>query len=311
MVKFHEVVRVQVPAKINLALAVGPRRLDGFHDLTSVFQAVSVYDELTAVARTDGQIILTMSGLGSTQLPTDEQNLAVRAALLLRERRGRPEMGANLTIDKAIPIAGGMAGGSGDAAAALLGCNEIWDLELSVDELRELGTEIGSDVPFAILGGNAVGTGRGEKLTPLPADGELNWVFALAEEGLSTPQVYRSFDQLAEAGELTPDVHLDAGSLEALTSGDVNRCAAALRNDLCAAAVALRPALAATLAVSAEGVLASVLCGSGPTVAFLCTDEQSANLLAEKLPEHEGIRDAIPARGPVAGPSVVRSVVAG
>ena len=162
MVKFHEVVRVQVPAKINLALAVGPRRVDGFHDLTSVFQAVSVYDELTAVARTDGQIILTMSGLGSTQLPTDEQNLAVRAALLLRERRGRPEMGANLTIDKAIPIAGGMAGGSGDAAAALLGCNEIWDLELSVDELRDLGTEIGSDVPFAILGGNAVGTGRGE-----------------------------------------------------------------------------------------------------------------------------------------------------
>lgn len=303
--QFHDAVRVRVPAKINLALAVGPRRGDGFHDLTSVFQAVSVYDELTAVASPDNRITLVMSGRGSEDLPTDEQNLAVRAAMLLRERHGTSELGVDLRIHKDIPIAGGMAGGSGDAAAALLACNELWQLDLNLDELRDLGAEIGSDVPFSVLGGNAVGTGRGERLTPLDERGALHWVFALAHGGLSTPGVYRVFDELAAAGRITPDPTLPAGALAELISGDPERTAAVLRNDLCAPALELRPELAETLAVTGDGVLASHLCGSGPTVAFLCRDEASALALMQRLSDTSLVRDVVHGIGPVPGPVTV------
>lgn len=308
--QFRDVIRVRVPAKINLALAVGPRRDDGFHDLTSVFQAVAIYDELTATTRDDAQITLTMSGQGSEELPTDERNLAVRAALLLRSRYGTPELGADLVICKEIPVAGGMAGGSGDAAAALLACNELWDLELTLDELRDLGAEIGSDVPFSVIGGNAVGTGRGEKLVPLPEAGQLHWVFALAPGGLSTPGVYKCFDQLAESGRLRPDATLSDAAITELISGDTVRVAGELRNDLCTPALELRPELAETLAIEAEGVLATHLCGSGPTVAFLCADESAANSLVKVLSGNENVREVVYGAGPVSGPVAVREQVA-
>lgn len=303
-------VRVRVPAKINTALCVGPRRADGYHDLSTVFQAVSLYDEVLATERGDDQICLTMAGEGSEELPCDQTNLATRAAWLIRERYGRPEMGVDLHIDKHVPMAGGMAGGSADAAATLLACAEIWRLEATLDELVELAAELGSDVPFLLLGGNALGTGRGEKLRRLPDGGRLEWVFAMAGHGLSTPQVYQRYDELADAGKLQPSAELPTEQLTELFSGEPVRVAAALRNDLQAPALDLYPELAQTLAAGgdAPGVLGALVCGSGPTCAFLCVDAEAADELAARLASAHTVRDVRRGHGPVPGPEVARLV---
>lgn len=290
-------ITVLAPAKINLVLAVGPRRLDGYHDLVTVFHAIDLCDELTVEATT-GDISLTIDGIDAGQLPTDQRNLVIRAAQLLRERYGSPQLGARIHVTKRIPIAGGMAGGSADAAATLVGCAQAWGLDLH-DELFELAAELGSDVPFALLGGNALGQGRGERLQALPAKTELHWALATANSGLSTPRVFQRFDELGAATELS----LSQSFVDALAHGDVAGIAAGMRNDLQAPAIDLMPELAATLAAGEQfGALAGLVSGSGPTCAFLCATAQEAQHVAERLAEIPLVRGTHTAVGPVAGP---------
>ncbi|WP_026928026.1 4-(cytidine 5'-diphospho)-2-C-methyl-D-erythritol kinase [Granulicoccus phenolivorans] len=293
-------VRVRVPAKINLHLGVGALGDDGYHRLTTVFQAVSLYDELTAEAAEPGVCELTMTGEGAQELPTDDRNLAVRAARLVSQRfAGGEPLGVRMTIKKAIPIAGGMAGGSADAAAALLACSVLWDLDADVAELTEVAAELGSDVPFSVLGGTAIGTGRGADVVPALSRGGLHWVLAISAGGLSTPAVYRRFDELEPAG---CDLAMPTGLLNALAGGDPVAVAPHLRNDLTAAAVSLDPALQQTLDAGLEhGALAALVSGSGPTCAFLSRNEDDAVELAARLRADAVAGSVRRVKGPVPG----------
>lgn len=292
-------------AKVNLRLRCSPRRPDGYHDLTTVFMAVGLADRLTC-AGLPGRIEVAVYGEGAHLVPPDGTDLAGRAASLLRARYGNPDLGVKLTIDKAIPVAGGMAGGSADAAAALRACNDLWGLGLRDDALMELGAELGADVPFALLGGVALGLGRGDLLTPLPCRGDYQWVFALAEQGLGTKEVFAKYDELFPNGPdcQAPDdrAGLD-GLAEALAAGDIAATGAALANDLVAAAIALRPQIGETLAAGAalDGVAGAVLDGSGPTCAFLCETTDAADAVAAKLPELPQVASTRLAAGPTAG----------
>ncbi len=295
---------MRAPAKLNLHLSVGPRRPDGFHELTTVFHAVGLFDELTA--RRAGALSLTVTGEGAADLPLDATNLAARAVCALAERTG-DDPAVALALHKGIPVAGGCAGGSADAAAALVACDALWGSGLSRDELAEVGAGLGSDVPFALHGGTALGTGRGERLTAVLGHGTYSWVLALAEGGLSTPAVYDELDRRREHGPVT--VAGDpAGVLAALRAGDPALLGRALSNDLQAAAVALRPRLRALLASGDDlGALGAVVSGSGPTVAFLARDETHAVALAAALAGHDVCRSVRRADGPVPGARVVRT----
>ncbi|QDY77184.1 4-(cytidine 5'-diphospho)-2-C-methyl-D-erythritol kinase [Streptomyces qinzhouensis] len=294
-------VTVRVPAKVNVRLAVGAARPDGFHDLANVFLAVSLYDEVTA--RPADALTVTCEGPGADQVPLDRTNLAARAALLLAARHGI-EPAVHLHIAKDIPVAGGMAGGSADGAGALLACDALWGLNSSRAELLDLCAELGSDVPFSLVGGAALGTGRGEKLTPLDIGGTFHWVFALADGGLSTPAVYGEFDRLT-AGTDVPAPEAPPALLTALRSGDAPALAAALANDLQPAALSLRPALRETLdAGLAAGALAGIVSGSGPTTAFLVKDEDSAVSVAAALAASGTCRTARAASSPAPGATV-------
>ncbi|MFE9659015.1 4-(cytidine 5'-diphospho)-2-C-methyl-D-erythritol kinase [Streptomyces sp. NPDC005955] len=275
-------VTVRVPAKVNVQLAVGAARPDGFHDLANVFLAVGLYDEVT-VTPADG-LRITCSGPDAGEVPLDRSNLAARAAQLLAARYGRgPEVGVHIHIDKDIPVAGGMAGGSADAAGALVACDALWGTGASRDELLALCAELGSDVPFSLVGGAALGTGRGERLRPLEVGGTFHWVFAAAEGGLSTPAVYREFDRLT-AGTEVPVPQAAPELLDALWQGDAVALAGALTNDLQPAALSLFPSLARTLAVGrGAGALAGIVSGSGPTTAFLVADEDAGGAVAAAL----------------------------
>ncbi|MEU0518633.1 4-(cytidine 5'-diphospho)-2-C-methyl-D-erythritol kinase [Streptosporangium sp. NPDC006007] len=297
-------VTVRVPAKVNLQLAVGPLRDDGFHDLVNVFHAVSIFDEVTATARTGMSV--RVEGDSADQVPEDDDNLAVRAALALAGHAGR-SYGVSLVIHKSIPVAGGMAGGSADAAAALVACNELWGLGLPPDDLLEIAADLGSDVPFALLGGTAVGTGRGERLTSLEVGGTLHWVFALADGGLSTARVYAECDRTREAaGERVAWPRASDPLLAALREGDAKALGAEMVNDLQPAALALRPSLARTLEAGRErGALGALVSGSGPTCAFLAESKAHAKELALSLGAAGVARDVITAHGPVPGPTVV------
>ncbi|MDQ0404340.1 4-(cytidine 5'-diphospho)-2-C-methyl-D-erythritol kinase [Streptomyces sp. NPDC000349] len=295
-------VTVRVPAKVNVQLAVGAARPDGFHDLANVFLAVSLYDEVTAVPDAGG-LRVTCEGPDAGEVPLDRTNLAARAALALAERYGRaPDV--HLHIAKDIPVAGGMAGGSADGAAALLACDALWGTGASRDELLAICAELGSDVPFSLVGGAALGTGRGEKLTGLEVGGEFHWVFALAGRGLSTPAVFREFDRLAE-GDIPAPV-ADQAVLDALAKGDPTALAVAVSNDLQPAALSLFPELSDTLAAGrAAGALAAMVSGSGPTTAFLAPDAGSASDIAGVLRASGTCRDVRTAVGAVAGATVV------
>ncbi|GAA0821276.1 4-(cytidine 5'-diphospho)-2-C-methyl-D-erythritol kinase [Streptosporangium amethystogenes subsp. fukuiense] len=297
-------VTVRVPAKVNLQLAVGPLRDDGYHDLVNVFHAVSIFDEVTATAETGMSV--RVEGESADQVPEDGDNLAIRAAIALAGHAGRP-YGVNLLIRKSIPVAGGMAGGSADAAAALVACNELWGLGLPREDLMEIAADIGSDVPFALLGGTAIGTGRGERLTSLDVAGTFHWVFALADGGLSTAAVYAECDRLRQAsGELVAWPQAAGALLAALREGDAEALGAQLGNDLQPAAVALRGSLAHTLdAGRKQGALGSLVSGSGPTCAFLARSAAHAGELAAGLKDAGVARDVITAHGPVPGPAVV------
>ncbi|WP_037674105.1 4-(cytidine 5'-diphospho)-2-C-methyl-D-erythritol kinase [Streptomyces globisporus] len=295
-------VTVRVPAKVNAQLAVGAARPDGFHDLANVFLAVSLYDEVTATPA-DG-LTITCEGPDADKVPLDRTNLAARAAELLAARHGiAPDV--HLHIKKDIPVAGGMAGGSADGAGALLACDELWGLGTPRDVLLEICAELGSDVPFSLVGGAALGTGRGERLTELAVGGTFHWVFAVADGGLSTPVVFGEFDRLAEGVDI-PEPAASPALLEALATGDTTALAAALANDLQAPALSLRPSLAATLTAGTDaGALAALVSGSGPTTAFLVKDAETATAVAAALTASGTCRTTRVAASPVPGAVVL------
>ena len=287
-------VRVRVPAKVNLHLAVGPLRPDGYHELVTVLHAVDLYDEVVA-APAEG-IELAVTGDGAADVPTDEHNLAWRAAALLASQAG-VSPNVRLQIVKAIPVAGGMAGGSADAAATLVACNALWRTGLSRTALCELAAELGSDVPFALLGGTAVGTGRGERLKGVSTKTILHWVFALAQHGISAAAAYRELDRLGGGTTTQPDAILDA-----LRRGDPKLIACRLYNDLQPAALSLAPALRRTLDAGRElGALGGIVSGSGPTCAFLAASRDDAIRLAAALAAEGVCRAVRVATGPTPG----------
>jgi 4-diphosphocytidyl-2-C-methyl-D-erythritol kinase len=301
-------VTVRVPAKVNLQLSVGAVRADGYHDLVTVFQAVGLYDEVTAGPSTGG-VSVTVEGEGAGRLPSDGRNLAVRAARSLAENAG-VSADVHLHLRKQIPVAGGMAGGSADAAATLLACDALWGLQLDQTELTSLAAGLGADVPFALTGGTAVGVGTGTQLTSALARGHFHWVLALADAGLETAQVYAAHDRL-ESGTFRPEPRVSDELMGALRTGDPARVGAALSNDLEAAALSLRPQLRFTLDIGREmGAVGAVVSGSGPTCAFLATDEEHAVELAVGLSAAGVCRTVRRAEGPVPGARVVDTVSA-
>ncbi|MDR7302654.1 4-(cytidine 5'-diphospho)-2-C-methyl-D-erythritol kinase [Haloactinomyces albus] len=294
-------ITVRVPAKVNLHLSVGDTRADGYHELATVFQALSMVDEVTVRSAEDSGIDVHGEGAGS--VPTGPGNLAWKAVRVLAERCGRdPDApGVQVSIHKGIPVAGGMAGGSADAAATLFGLNALWRLEIGRNELADVAAQLGSDVPFALQGGTALGTGRGERLVPVLARHTYHWVIALDQHGLETPDVYRELDRLRR-GSTNNGMGNVEPMLEALASGDPRELALLLGNDLQAATVSLRPGLRRTLRAGVDaGALAGVVSGSGPTCAFLCESADSAVRVAAELSGAGVCRTVRVAQGPVHG----------
>ena len=300
-------VTVRVPGKVNLYLAVGDRRDDGYHELTTVFHAVSLLDEVTV--RNADVLSLELAGEGVESLPTDERNLAWQAAELMAEHVGRaPDVA--ISIEKSIPVAGGMAGGSADAAAVLVAMNTLWELGVPRRDLHTLAAQLGSDVPFALHGGTALGTGRGEELATVLARNTFHWVLAFADGGLSTPAVFSEIDRLRETAgagrDQPPRLDDPEPVLAALASGDPAELAPLLGNDLQPAALSLDPGLRRTLRAGVEaGALAGIVSGSGPTCAFLCTSAASAVDVGAQLAGAGVCRTVRVASGPVHGARVV------
>jgi 4-diphosphocytidyl-2-C-methyl-D-erythritol kinase len=293
-------IKVRVPAKVNLHLAVGPPRLDGYHELTTVYQAISLYDELSA--RPADGLALTMDGEGAGILALDESNLVIQAVHALALVTGR-DPHARLHLRKQIPLSAGLAGGSADAAAALVACDALWGTGLTREELADVGAGLGADVPFLVLGGTALGTGRGERVSPVLAPGHAwQWVVAIADGGLATPAVYQELDRLRQLGQAPPGIGAPDAALAALRQRDPAVLATALGNDLEPAAISLRPPLRATLdAGRSAGALAGLVSGSGPTCVFLAPDAAHATDLATALAQHGVCRELRTAYGPVAG----------
>jgi 4-diphosphocytidyl-2-C-methyl-D-erythritol kinase len=309
-------VTARVPAKVNLQLSVGPLREDGYHDLVTVFHAVSLFDELT-VTRAD-RTTVAVSGEGGPAVPLGPANLAVRAAVALARatgRRGKGAGGVRIEVRKRIPVAAGLAGGSADAAAALVACNELWRTGLSGTELAEIAAKIGSDVPFALTGGTAVGLGRGERLTTALVSGNYHWVLAFGASGLPTPDVYAACDRLraarrAKDGQpsVVPGPALNTELMAALRSGDPAAVGPQLSNDLQPAALSLQPLLRQALQAGKEhGALGAIVSGSGPTCAFLARDADAARDLAVGVTGAGVCRAVVQVSGPVPGASVVES----
>jgi 4-diphosphocytidyl-2-C-methyl-D-erythritol kinase len=296
---------VRAPAKINLHLSVGPLRRDGYHDVATAYHAVSLHDEVIA-SDSDGLAVSVSAGTGVPveDVPQDPSNLAAAAAMALARHVGRsPDVALHIT--KGIPVAGGMAGGSADAAAALVACDALWSTGLSRGELSALGAQVGSDVPFSLTGGTAVGTGRGEVLAPVLARGRFQWVAALADGGLSTPDVYAECDRLREGRDL-PEPRVGSDLMAALRAGDADALGAALHNDLEEAACSLRPALRQTLGTGRQaGALGAVVSGSGPTVVFLARSPEHAIDIAVALSATGTCRAVKRCHGPVGGARVV------
>jgi 4-diphosphocytidyl-2-C-methyl-D-erythritol kinase len=291
-------VTVRVPGKVNLFLGVGDRRDDGYHELTTVFHAVSLCDEVTL--RTADLLSLQLVGEGAGQVPVDERNLAWQAAELMAEHVGR-EPDVEITIDKSIPVAGGMAGGSADAAAVLVGMNALWELGVPRRDLHAMAAELGSDVPFALHGGTALGTGRGEELATVLSRNTFHWVLAFGAGGLSTAAVYAEIDRLRKGGS-PPQLADPEPLLAALSTGDPHALAPLLGNDLQPAALSLQPNLRRTLRAGGEaGALAGIVSGSGPTCAFLCASAEAAIAVGSELAGAGVCRTVRVASGPVHG----------
>jgi len=296
-------VTVRAPAKINLFLGVGPVREDGYHPLDTVYQAISLYDDVTVSSAGVWSVdVVPIGDVDVSEVPLDESNIAIRAGRALAEHHGIGRC-ATIGISKGIPVAGGMAGGSADAAATLVALDRLWDLQTSDDDLLAIAAELGSDVPFALIGGTAHGTGRGELVEPLDDPGTWWWVVVPNGTGLSTPTVFRSFDDLDPS---TPASAVPV--IEALAAADLDALVAAVHNDLAPAALGLREDLREIEAdLRGAGVLATLLSGSGPTYLGLVADQDAAHAIKEALID-AGHPRAMVATGPVAGTHLVEYV---
>lgn len=273
-------VSVSAPAKVNVVLKVGPLRTDGFHCVASLFHAVDLRDRVDLRSNSDGQgVSVSVSGVDAGAVPTDASNLAARAVLMVA-KVGEVAPDVHVHIDKRIPVAGGMAGGSADAAAALLAADLLWNIGLSRTELDDLAAQLGSDVPFALHGGTMLGLGRGEKLTPVLTAQDWHWVIAASDAQLSTPAVYQEFDR-QNIEKSVADPIIPAEAMAAMRAHDAGALGAVMHNDLQPAAVSLLPQLAKVLAAGREGgAVAGMVSGSGPTVFFLTESRDRAIDLA-------------------------------
>ena len=297
----------RVPAKINLQLAVGPLGSDGFHEVTTVFQAISLFDDVSvATAPENNGISIQITGQTSKGVPSDSSNLAVKAATLMIKKYDLPN-DLSIKLTKEIPVAGGMAGGSADAAGVIVGLDSLFELGLSRDEMEIVGSKIGADVPFSICGGVAIGTGRGDQITPALFKGSYHWVLALSGQGLATPSVYAECDRLREGLSITTPV-VSEQLMQALRAGDAKVLGKSLSNDLQPAACSLRPALRLVLDVGLDyGALGGIVSGSGPTVAFLVKDDEHAMDLTVALSSSGVISSVVRATGAVAGARIIES----
>ena len=297
----------RVPAKVNLQLSVGPLGSDGFHEVTTVFQAISLFDDVTVATAPDGDgIKISISGQTSSGVPADSSNLAVKAAeLMIKNYDLHPDL--IIKLNKEIPVAGGMAGGSADAAGVIVGLDSLFELGLSRDEMEIVGSKIGSDVPFSICGGVAIGTGRGDQITPALSKGIYNWVLALSGQGLSTPSVYQECDRLREGLSISAPL-VSEPLMQALRAGDAKALGKALTNELQPAACSLRPALRLVLDVGIDyGALGGIVSGSGPTVAFLVSDDEHAMDLTVALSASGVVSSVVRATGPAHGARIIES----
>jgi 4-diphosphocytidyl-2-C-methyl-D-erythritol kinase len=304
-----KVVHARAPGKINVFLKVGALLDDGYHDVATAYQAVSLYEDIRATVADDFSVSFT-GPIDTSGLATDGSNLAIKAATLLAHRAGY-RGGVHLEIEKHVPIAGGMGGGSADAAATLLACDSLWGTDLTREDLLELATQLGSDVPFAFTGGTAIGTGRGDQLSPALAKGSFQWVLALADFGMSTPLVYSELDRHRDrhAQDIFPastQPQVDANVLQALRAGDPHMLAEVLHNDLQAPALHLKPGLGAVIELGEEnGALAGMISGSGPTVAFLAANLDAA--LELQIALSAARLTVVRATGPVHGARLIGS----
>ena len=298
-------VTVRVPAKVNLQLSVGPRENDGFHGLVTVFQAISIYDDLTITHAAPGSgLSLSITGDHIAGVPADETNLAAKAAQIIAKEYD-VEIDATMQIHKTIPVAGGMAGGSADAAATIVAIDYLYSLGMSREEMADIAAKLGSDVPFMLNGGTAIGTGHGDQLTSALSRGTYHWVLALSTHGLSTPAVYAECDRLRTGLEIV-EPQTNEALMQALLAADAESVGAHLVNDLQPAACSLRPALRLVLDVGQEyGALGALVSGSGPTVAFLVADEEAGLDLTVALTSSGVVGSVVRAYGPVAGAKVI------
>lgn len=284
-------VTVRASAKINLHLGVGPVDTRGYHELATVYQAIGLYEDVTVAEQPDWSVHLRGDPtIDFEAIPVDETNLAMRAARALCDHHGLTGRAARIEIHKGIPVAGGLAGGSADAAATLVALDRLWELATPDEELLRIAAGLGSDVPFALVGGTAAGLGHGEQVTPVEDNGTWWWVVATHPDGMSTPAVYRHFDELRGADVPPPEIPDDLR--RALATGDVGWLAGSLGNDLQDPALDLRPDLQRTLDDGREaGALATLLSGSGPTVLMLCEDQAHAQLVRLAMVDrgHDGL----------------------
>lgn len=297
----------RVPAKVNLQLSVGPLSSDGYHEVITVFQAISLFDDVSvATAPVGNGLTIDISGQTSSGVPADSSNLAIRAAEQMVKTYDLP-VDLAIKLKKEIPVAGGMAGGSADAAGVIVGLDSLFELGLSRDEMESVGSKIGSDVPFSICGGVAIGSGRGDQITPALAKGNYFWVLALSGQGLATPSVYQECDRLREGLSIaTPQV--SEPLMQALRAGDAKALGKSLSNDLQSAACSLRPALRLVLDVGVDyGALGGIVSGSGPTVAFLVSSDEHAMDLTVALSASGVVSSVVRATGPVPGARIIES----
>ena len=304
--KSHGVV-TRVPGKVNLQLSVGPLGDDGFHEVTTVFQAISLFDDVTVIEGKAGSgTSISVTGQTANGVPADASNLAIKAAqLMMKEFELSPDL--EIKLKKEIPVAGGMAGGSADAAGVIVGLDSLYELGLARDEMEKIASQIGSDVPFSLTGGVAIGTGRGDQITTALAKGSYTWVLALSSQGLSTPAVYQECDRLRE-GLSIASPQVSEPLMQALRAGDSKALGKSLLNDLQAAACSLRPALRLVLDVGIDyGALGGIVSGSGPTVAFLVSDEEHAMDLTVALSASGVVSSITRAIGPAHGARIIES----
>lgn len=302
-------VTARAPGKINVYFKVGPRREDGYHSVASLYLAVSLYEDIAATAREDHEIHVSLDPSSTAvndpeSFPLGEDNLVVRAARLLAEHTGH-YAGVDLCITKRVPIAGGMGGGSADAAATLVACNALWGTGLNREELARLGARLGADVPFALQGGAAVGLGVGDDLAPLLLRQRSDWVLVPASYGLSTPRVYGMLDRLRAGEEVLTPTEVDPAMIGALLEGDLQALPSLIANDMTRAALALAPELGVVRDMGeAAGALRALVSGSGPTIALLTTGEGHSTEVINQLGDEIGV-NAVPVYGPVPGASII------